>query len=80
TAPVVAVTSTVWLARLFTLPAEIQRSVEERSVTTPFALAASQLLGGQHELGVLFVVVTGVFGIANGVVFFFRLSIRDGMA
>ncbi len=42
TATVVAVTSSVWLARLFTLPDEIQRSLAVRSVTTPFALAASQ--------------------------------------
>ncbi|WP_432804699.1 LrgB family protein, partial [Escherichia coli] len=40
TATVVAVTSSVWLARLFTLPDEIQRSLALRSVTTPFALAA----------------------------------------
>jgi putative effector of murein hydrolase len=35
TASVVAVTSSVWLARLFTLPDEIQRSLAVRSVTTP---------------------------------------------
>lgn len=39
TATVVAVCSSVWLARLFTLPDEIQRSLAVRSVTTPFALA-----------------------------------------
>ena len=50
TATVVAVTSSVWLARLFTLPDEIQRSLAVRSVTTPFALAASQSLGGQPDL------------------------------
>ncbi|MCV3303757.1 LrgB family protein, partial [Leclercia adecarboxylata] len=37
TATVVAVTSSVWLARLFTLSDEIQRSLAVRSVTTPFA-------------------------------------------
>lgn len=58
TATVVAVTSSVWLARLFTLPDEIQRSLAVRSVTTPFALAASQSLGGQPDLVALFVVVT----------------------
>ena len=60
TATVVAVTSSVWLARLFTLPDEIQRSLAVRSVTTPFALAASQSLGGQPDLVALFVVVTGL--------------------
>lgn len=42
TATVVAVTSSVWLARLFTLSDEIQRSLAVRSVTTPFALAAAR--------------------------------------
>ena len=80
TASVVAVTSSVWLARLFTLPDEIQRSLSVRSVTTPFALAAAKPLGGQPDLVALFVVVTGVFGMAVGDVLFLRLSIREGMA
>lgn len=77
TATVVAVTSSVWLARLFTLSDEIQRSLAVRSVTTPFALAAAEPLGGQVAL---FVVVTGVFGMAVGDALFLRLSIREGMA
>ena len=80
TATVVAVTSSVWLARLFTLPDEIHRSLAVRSITTPFALAAAKSLGGQPELVALFVVVTGVFGKAIGDVLFLRLSIREGMA
>ena len=80
TATVVAVTSSVWLARLFTLPDEIQRSLAVRSITTPFALAAAKSLGGQPELVALFVVVTGVFGMAIGDVLFLRLAIREGMA
>ncbi len=42
TAVVVAVTSSVWLARGFMLSDEIQRSLAVRSVTTPFALAAAR--------------------------------------
>ena len=80
TATVVAVTSSVWLARLFTLSDEIQRSLAVRSVTTPFALAAAKPLGGQPDLVALFVVVTGVFGMAVGDMLFLRLSIREGMA
>lgn len=76
TATVVAVTSSVWLARLFTLSDEIQRSLAVRSVTTPFALAAAEPLGGQPDLVALFVVVTGVFGMAVGDALFLRLSIR----
>lgn len=80
TATVVAVCSSVWLARLFTLSDEIQRSLAVRSVTTPFALAAAKPLGGQPDLVALFVVVTGVFGMAVGDMLFLRLSIREGMA
>ncbi len=80
TASVVAVTTSVWLARLFTLSDEIQRSLAVRSVTTPFALAAAKPLGGQPDLVALFVVVTGVFGMAIGNVLFLRLSISAGMA
>lgn len=71
TATLVAVTSSVWLARLFMLPDEIQRSLAVRSVTTPFALAAAEPLGGQPDLVALFVVVTGVFGMAVGDVLFY---------
>ena len=80
TATVVAVTSSIWLARLFTLSDEIQRSLAVRSVTTPFALAAAKPLGGQPDLVALFVVITGVFGMAVGDVLFLRLAIREGMA
>lgn len=80
TATVVAVTSSIWLSRLFTLSDEIQRSMAVRSVTTPFALAAAKPLGGQPDLVALFVVVTGVFGMAVGDMLFLRLSIRKGMA
>ena len=51
-----------------------------RSVNTPFALAAAKPLGGQPDLVALFVVVTGVFGMAVGDMLFLRLSIREGMA
>ncbi len=50
TATVVAVTSSVWLARLFTLSDEIQRSLAVRSVTTPFALAAAEPWAGSRIL------------------------------
>jgi predicted murein hydrolase (TIGR00659 family) len=80
TATVVAVTSSVWLARWMMLSDEIQRSLAVRSITTPFALAAAAPMGGQPDLVALFVVVTGVFGMAVGDVLFLRLAIREGVA
>lgn len=46
TAVVVAVYSSVWLARWLTLPDEVQRSLAVRSITTPFALEAAKQMGG----------------------------------
>jgi predicted murein hydrolase (TIGR00659 family) len=80
TAMLVAVLSSVWLARLFTLPEIIQRSLAVRSITTPFALAAAKQLGGQPDLVALFVVITGVFGAAVGDLLFLRLSVRSKLA
>jgi len=80
TATLVAVCSSVWLARLLTLPESIQRSLAVRSITTPFALAAAKPIGGQPDLVALFVVITGVFGMAIGDVLFLRIAIRQGVA
>jgi len=80
TATLVAICSSVWLARLLTLPETIQRSLAVRSITTPFALAAAEQMGGQPDLVALFVVITGVFGMAVGDVLFLRLAIKQGMA
>lgn len=80
TATMVAVCSSVWLARLFTLPEEIQRSLAVRSITTPFALAAAQQEGGQPDLVALFVVLTGVFGMAIGDFMFLRLAIKQSLS
>jgi len=80
TSTTVAVCSSVWLARLLTLPEEIQRSLAVRSITTPFALAAAKQLGGQPDLVALFVVITGVFGMAVGDLLFLRLAIKQGLA
>lgn len=80
TATLVAVCSSVWLARLLALPESIQRSLAVRSITTPFALAAAQPIGGQPDLVALFVVITGVFGMAVGDVLFLRIAIKQGVA
>lgn len=80
TAVLVAVYSSVWLARLLTLPEEVQRSLAVRSITTPFALEAAKQMGGQPDLVALFVVITGVFGMAVGDILFLRLSVRSSLA
>lgn len=79
-ATLMAVLSSVWLARLLALPEIIQRSMAVRSITTPFALAAARQVGGQPDLVALFTVITGVFGMAVGDIVFLRLSVRAKMA
>lgn len=80
TATLTAVLSSVWLARLLALPEVIQRSLAVRSITTPFALEAAKQMGGQPDLVALFVVITGVFGMAIGDIVFLRLSVKAKMA
>lgn len=80
TAVVVAVLSSVWLARLFSLPEMVERSLSVRSITTPFALAAAKQVGGQPDLVALFVVITGVFGMAIGDFLFLRLMIKQSIS
>lgn len=74
---IVAVTSTVLLARLFHLPELLQRSLAMRSITTPFAVEATKSVGGQSDLTALFVVLTGLIGMAIGEVILTVLSIRS---
>ena len=80
TAVTVAVLSSIWLARLFSLPEMVERSLAVRSITTPFALAAAKQVGGQPDLVALFVVITGVFGMAMGDFIFLRLMIKQSIA
>lgn len=72
---------TSWgLARLFHLDQELSRSLLTRSVSTPFALAASARLGGTRELAALFVVITGVCGMVLGEAVLALLPLRSRLA
>ncbi|EKO3557239.1 LrgB family protein [Vibrio metschnikovii] len=74
---IVAVSSTVLLARWFELPELLQRSLAMRSITTPFAVEATRAIGGESDLTALFVVLTGVIGMAVGESILTFLSIRS---
>lgn len=80
TAVLVAVASSVWLAKLLSLPEMVERSLAVRSITTPFALAVAKQVGGQPDLVALFVVITGVFGMAVGDLLFMGLKIKQSIA
>ncbi|MGK4475100.1 LrgB family protein [Aeromonas molluscorum] len=74
---VMAVGSSVLLARWLGLSDMLQRSLAMRSITTPFAVEASRSIGGQSDLTALFVVLTGVIGMAVGDLVLRRLAIRS---
>ncbi|KUM02657.1 murein hydrolase effector protein LrgB [Chromobacterium sp. F49] len=76
----VAVFSSVWLARWLDLSEMMQKSLAPRSISTPFALAASHTLGGSADLTALFVVVTGVFGMMAGQLMLAVLPVRSALA
>ncbi len=66
TSVLVAVSSTVWLARWLNLSDLLQRSLAMRSITTPFAVEATRAVAGQVDLTALFVVLTGLIGMVIG--------------
>lgn len=73
--------ATSWgLARLFHLDRELSRSLLTRSVSTPFALAATARLGGTADLAALFVVITGVCGMVLGEAVLALLPLRSRLA
>lgn len=75
----VAVSSTVLLAHWLNLSELLQRSLAMRSVTTPFAVEASKSIGGQSDLTALFVVITGLIGMAMGELILTVCAIRTRM-
>ncbi|WP_165311964.1 LrgB family protein [Vibrio ziniensis] len=75
----VAVSSTVLLARWLNLSELLQKSLAMRSVTTPFAVEASKSIGGQSDLTALFVVITGLIGMATGELILTVCAIRTRM-
>ncbi|MFT4172307.1 MAG: LrgB family protein [Rhodocyclaceae bacterium] len=76
----VAFVSSIALARMFDLPAELERSLAVRSISTPFAMIAAPELGGAADLAAVFVVVTGVCGMIIGEWLLGFLPVRTAMA
>ncbi len=77
---VLGLASSWLLARLFSLPPELTRSLLPRSVSTPFAVSASTIWGGDKNLTVICVMITGIFGILIGDVLLARLKLRAGIS
>ncbi len=66
TGSVVAIVSTLWLARTLGASRETLLSIAAKSATMPIALGITEVLGGNDKLIVLAVAVTGIFGGVTG--------------
>lgn len=77
---VVALVSSVLLARLFGLSPELARDLLARSISTPFALAVADKMGTSRDLVGLFVVLTGLAGMLLGEAALALLPLRSRLA
>ena len=68
------------LARLFELPQPLARSMLTRSVSTPFAMAASGYFGATPDIAALCVLGTGVFGMLVGEAVHGWMGLRSAMS
>jgi predicted murein hydrolase (TIGR00659 family) len=68
------------LASAFGLSDILRVSLLPRSMTTPFAMAVSQDIGGAPDLTAVFVATTGVFGAVIGELILHCLPLRSALA
>jgi putative effector of murein hydrolase len=80
TGSVVAVVSSALLARAFGLGSVEVASMVPRSITTPFAMAAAEALGGSPVLAAVFVIATAVVGIVAGRALVVALPLRSPLS
>lgn len=76
----VAIFSAWGLASLLSLDGSLRLSLIPRSVTSPFAMALSEDIGGIPNLTALFVVVTGVIGATLGETILKFLPLRSALS
>ncbi|MDR3376894.1 MAG: LrgB family protein [Ancalomicrobiaceae bacterium] len=77
---VVAVGSTIAIAKLFGAPFDVIASLAPKSVTAPVAMAVSERTGGLPSLTAAVVVTTGILGAMIVTPLMNRLGIRDWAA
>jgi putative effector of murein hydrolase len=76
----VAVSTSVALARALGLSRVVVRSLATRSITTPFAMIVADMVGGAPALAAVFVIVTGVLGVAIAQGILRLLPLRSAVA
>ncbi|EJF89388.1 LrgB family protein [Bartonella tamiae] len=68
------------LATLLHLDDTMRLSLLPRSISTPFAMTVSDEIGGIPDLTAIFVVLTGVFGVALGEMIMKYMPLRSSLA
>lgn len=74
---VVAMVTSVGLARLANLGKTLEMSVAPRSITTPLAIAASNTLGGNPTITAILVIITGIVGMVIASIFINKAKINN---
>jgi len=77
---VMGVASSACLAHWLSLSPDVAHSMLARSVSTPFALAATVAFKGTSDLTVLFVMITGITGMLVGEFILACLGVRSSIA
>jgi predicted murein hydrolase (TIGR00659 family) len=75
-----AIASAWLLASVLSVDGALRLSLLPRSVSTPFAMAISNDIGGVPDLTAVFVVITGVFGTVAGEVILRVVPFRSALA
>ncbi|PLR74945.1 MULTISPECIES: LrgB family protein [Bacillus] len=74
------ITSAVLLAKVLGLPEKIQATSAVKAITTPVAIEAAKIIGGDPPLAAVFVISAGIFGAVMGSVILSFLRISDPFA
>jgi predicted murein hydrolase (TIGR00659 family) len=76
----VAALSGMWIAHALGADTDVVLSIAPKSVTTPVAMAISQLLGGYPSLTAALVILTGIIGAVLAAPLFAIVRVRDERA
>ncbi|WP_274649310.1 LrgB family protein [Paenibacillus humicola] len=63
---ILAILTSILLAKAFHLTTSLTESLAPRSATTPIAMAAAGVIGGIPSMTAVFVLITGILGVAAG--------------
>ncbi|WP_042461406.1 LrgB family protein [Neobacillus dielmonensis] len=74
---IATITSAVWLSKLLGLSDTIQATSAVKAVTTPVAIEAAALIGGNPPLAAAFVITAGIFGAVLGPILLTLMKITD---